>query len=232
MATPKLTPEQQEINDMLKERGYYPYKYYDFSKDENAIELYRLFLNKDTSWNASLKLDGFLLNKLRNKKRPDHPVTWESEYDRLATKMLFGMTNEALLLKVMDVEYGTLCEQDKLTGEYRFDSRIQKKVDDWISYCKTLDRCFEQYQADVSIWSKSAKAKKAYKLQWKELSETPLLRRDPENIVHSYCQFLENNYGINQRTKAKAKFLLYLELPNISEYKIAKKIVETSSLIR
>lgn len=231
MATPKLTHEQQEINDMLKERGYYTYKYEDFIKDENAIELYGLFLNKDTSWNASLKLDGFLLNKLRNKKRPDHPVTWESEYDRFATKMLFGITNEALLLKVMNVEYGTLCEQDEITGEYRFDSRIQKKVDDWIIYCKTIDRCFEQYQVDKSIWSKSATAKKAYKQQWKKLSEKPLLRRDPKNIVHSYYQFLENNYGINQRTKAKVDSLLLLELPNILQYKIAKNIVETSSLI-
>lgn len=231
MATPKLTIEQQQINKMLKDRGYYTYKYADFNKDENAIELHKLFINKDTKWDANIKLDWFIFKKLRDKKLHNNPVNWDIEYDRLATKMLFGIDNEALLQKVTHTEYGVYCEQDTITGEYYFDDKLQSKVDSWIKYCHSIDRCLQQYSIDQAIWSKSAKNKREYKKYWKDFSQQPLILNDTNNIIHTYNKFLDDNYGLNQSTRAKAKFLLSLELPNISTYKIAKEIVETSELI-
>lgn len=228
MATPKLTDNQKAINDILKDKGYYTFTASDYVKHDDAIKLLNLYEASKTDFVKKFSFDLYIYKRLGYKKISSSSINIDSELDKLAVTILLGLTNETVEEKIMDEEYSEALSQDE-DGHYSFDSRLQSKVNSWVDYCKQIDLCFAQYEEDENQWSKSAKDKSLYKQQWNQLSKKALFKND--SIVAFYNNFLDQNYGLNQKVKAKADYLLTLNLPNVNSLAIAKKIVETSKLL-
>jgi hypothetical protein len=231
MASPKLTPDQQAINNILKSKGYKTFTVIEYQKDPLAIALNQKYQSRTMELFGDSNFNVFIYLKMRHRKILASKIDIQTEGEKLAVKAILGLTNEALIEKIMCVEYDIFSFYDD-EGNIIFDTSLQKKVDLWIKYCNDLDVCFRQYKYDESIWNKSSDAKRIYRNQWKDLSKQPLFQTDPDSMIHIYEKFLKDGHGLKQSVKAKADFLLSQQLPNINTFKIAKKIVETSSLLK
>jgi len=227
MASPKLTPTQTAINTVLKDNGYYHFDVNEYASDPDAIELHRRY-NAPNSSLSVLNFYHYIYTMLGKKKIISSPLNISTTLQKYAVTHLFGLKhNPTLCEKIMHLSYEIACNQDD-EGNVYFDHSLQVKVDEWVAHCKAIDSCFAQYAKDKKEWSGSASDKKKYKQKWKELSLQPILNN---SLAPVYAAFLTKEYGLNQKTKAKVEFLLSLQLPNISSSKIAKEIVQSSTLL-
>lgn len=228
MASNKLDQDQRAVNEILASKGYYTFKVDEFEKDTHAKKLLALYKNRKNKPLGDINFGFYIYNELKHKNR-SIMVDMNKESEIIAVRELFKLTNNALIQKIIDPYYYAYCDQNPEDGEFDFGTEIQLKIDSWVKYCKQIDLCYLQYKQDKELWSKSAKDKRDYKQYWKDLAQKELFKNN-EN-VKSYIEFLDSGYRLNQKVRLKAKYLVSLEFPNIN-YEIAKKIVETSSLLR
>ena len=140
------------------------------------------------------------------------------------------MTDVALEYSEAASTGNILCEQCN-NGYLQKQSKIINRIDEWVHYCKLVSQFINQLKKDIEEWTGSHKKKTTYQKKWKELSDVSFLKNDDSNNnLQLYVDYLNKGYGINGGTRAKAEFLLFQNLPNITELKIAKEIVISSTL--
>lgn len=122
--TPKLTPLQNELNKLLKDKGYFTYKYDDYIKDEKAKKLLELFSKKDDDWSNDISFKMYLI-QLDDRKKENF-----KSYDELeSVKELFQIFhNDTLLTDISDSYYSLNYSIDVGTGKYTCDSRLKTKI--------------------------------------------------------------------------------------------------------
>ena len=222
--TPKLSKTQKEINSILKGLGYKTFTQSDYQTDPLGIKLDALYVNTNTL--ARVTFYHFIYTALKSKKN-SKVLNIDNDIEKIAVKELFAISNDSLAEKIMDTYYNDsmTVNEDSIIS---FDTSLQTKIDDLSKYCKSINVAYQQYESDVDQWNTSTKAKQAYKKQWEQKLKQPLLQNNED--IKFYVHFLKQNYGLNQRTKAKADYLINLQLPNISKLAIARKIIESSKL--
>ena len=236
MATPKLTPTQLSLNKLLKSYSSLikSFTYYDYQNNPTAQKLEALYISKlDNPKEIQAILSfSYYLNRLQIGLSINDPLTHQafSDIDMDSLKhhvaTLFGLAkNYALVEKLLCEEYAEDYRSSQGEHPSVYEPLIQKLKDT----CTLLAISFRQYKADETLWARNPQAKKDYIKQWEMLCANELFKNESSSRVKFYYQFLQNNYGLNQQTKAKADALLALSLPNVSTLAIAKEIIETSS---
>lgn len=228
MATPPLTDDQKKINSILKEKGYYTFSVKEYDTDIHATKLLEKFARRKIDSFGDTNFNIYIYRKLSHKKIPTSVITLDTETERDATKILFGLSNNSLIETIMDYAYADAIDQDQ-DGNYSFGDGFDSKISTWIEYSNTIDRCYQQYRADQEKWRQN---RKSYKEYWKQLSKEPLFATRSDSIIHEYCSFLDKRHGLKQKSKVKGEFLINLQFPNVKDMSIAQQIVETSSLLR
>jgi hypothetical protein len=222
--TPKLTLTQKKINDILKDLGYKTFTQSDYQTNPLGIKLEALYVNINTL--ARVSFYHFIYAALKSKKN-NKVLNIDNNIEKIAVKELFEISDDSLAQKIMDTYYSDSMNvnEDSIIS---FDTSLQAKIDDLSRYCKSINVVYKQYERDKNKWNTSPKAKQAYKKQWEEQLNQPLYHKNED--IKFYVHFLKQNYGLNQKTKAKAAYLIKLKLPNISKLAIAKKIIKSSKL--
>lgn len=231
MASPKLTQEQQEINSILHEAGYLTFTVEDYSKNSKAITLLEKYKARNNSMMGKENFRLYMHGALQDRRNSKQFKNLDNSTQFHAVQVFFGLKHKPLICKLLSIEYENALTTSE-DGIQAFDTELNNKRKYWIHTCHSIDRCFKQYEEDQHIWMKSADAKKEYKKCWKQIADSQLFQYEQESLIHTYVSFLENNYGLNQKTKAKADILLSLKFPNVNTLTIAKQIVQNSSLIK
>ena len=233
--TPKLTPNQQEINNILKSMGYKTFSYSEYKIDQLAIKLLMLYekkleLNSNIFAETNFRL--FIYRELDGRRLNDTSIDIDTESELLAIKIFFGIENESLAAKILNAEhliYSYNLEQDE-NGVYSFDSQMEQKKSKLIKYCKELNILFEQYRFDENTIGKTPKSKKQFIASLEAKLKEPLMLHC--DLYKKYTYFLKQNHGINQKNTLKANYLLELQFDNIDTFDIAQNIIKFSNLFR
>ncbi len=228
MASITLTKQQLALNKIIKKQmpsitPFSSIQYRDNPKAQELLKSYQGKLDKTTMFadtNFNLMLYKHIMTHAIN--NPDD-VTMIKE----STARLFKLGHEVLVSSIACEEYMVSYQDDINNEPSKSLSPIGIKLQQYKEYSSLVMKFKEQQIKDHKEWSTSPKAKHEYKKRWKALPETILFKDN--QLAKQYLEYF-NNYGINQHLKAKAEFLLKLDLPNINSIQIAKKIAEFSAI--
>lgn len=233
MASITLTKQQLALNKIIKKqmpsiKPFSSIKYRDDPKAQELLKSYQDKLDKVSTFadtNFNLALYRYIMGNSMGNRTIDNPddVTMMKE----ATAQLFKLGHEALVSSIACEEYMVSYHDDINIEPSESLSSIGTKLQQYKEYSSLVMKFKEQQIKDHKEWSTSPKAKHEYKKRWKAFSQTPLFKDN--KLPKQYLEYF-NNYGINQHLKAKAEFLLNLDLPNINSIQIAKKIAEFSAI--
>lgn len=236
LANRRLKPSvTQEVQNVLIELypDSEPLTEEDFAMNKDAVKLVELVTGFDENDNPN---DYELMNNL-----------YEALSKRVIKKIdLNYLSNKRALIQIYEFKPNQakalietlLCGSFDYTealyncwdgeGNYR-KSHLEKQLDSWVWYCKLVDEFIIYISDSFPTWSTMKRAEKDEYINKLKLSVVPsFIEKNPSLLA--YINFLET-YGIHQSTKAKAEYLLSLNVVNISTIQVAKQVTTGSQLV-
>lgn len=231
MAIP-MTHLMKQINAELKAMNpaFKSFKQTEFNTKENAKELLKLY-EEGLSTHPRARILRLKIAKPQDALPENEHIP--SIYLDDAIKSIFGIHNQPLIKSIRDPEYvsannyNSECDctsKCKNCGAYCNQHPIILKVEKWLHYSQVIDKIVKWINLHQN-WDGTEKDKYIQILQ--TIKSIDLLEKDSDT---SHLLNFLRQYKINQATTAEAKYLITLELPNISSFETAKKVVIYSSI--
>ena len=145
------------------------------------------------------------------------------------TAQFFGLTNESLTKRLMDVQYVKAMDIQTLSDDEYESCKVLKvkNLEKWAKFCLSIDQMITYVKLKYPNWDTLKKLdKKKYISTLESLSSQPFMY-DTKNLKY-FILFLKK-YGLNQGKRFKAQYLLQLGLPNVNTLKIALEITNDSN---
>lgn len=227
--------EQKAINKILKlhSKKFPAFAESEFRKEgSSAYELEKLYMKtldetlvgREKIW--AIRNFNYLVYstivKSKNFDRDDElDVSMASA--RTSVAAIFGLHNEQLIDKIVCMEY----IEDYFSDQY-LESETYAKVSAWVDCCQFVNTLMKYLKKKYPKWSLMSKEEKRNISVYDLMKETSF--RDNSSQLQYIVDFLDQDYGLRQKSLAKAHCLLSLKLPNINTLAIAKKVEQYSSL--
>lgn len=229
--------EQKAINDILKlHSSKFPaFTELEFRKEgSSAYKLEKLYMKtidkalgqQEKLW-ASTNFYYLVYRTIVKSKKIDR----YDEFDvgiyaaRTSVANIFGLHNKLLIDELICMEY-----TETYYCDFYLESEIYEKVSAWVDCCSFVNTLMKYLKEKYPQWSSLSKEEKRSISVYALMKETSF--RDNSSQLQYIVDFLDQEYGLNQKSTAKAHCLLSLGLPKINTLAIAKKIEMYSSLTK